>query len=124
MANFMRKIGCSYDLASNGLIALEKYKSSTQPYNYVLMGMLYAIFWILESRLSLPDISMPVMDGLVSTRKIRQYETQQGVKPSCIMAVTGIASENMQQQALATGINDYLIKPLSLHELRKTMGVV
>ncbi|KAJ5151892.1 hypothetical protein N7492_010187 [Penicillium capsulatum] len=57
MANFMRKIGCSYEMASNGLIALEKYKRSTQPYTYVLM-----------------DISMPVMDGLVSTSKIRQFE--------------------------------------------------
>lgn len=65
---------------------------------------------------------MPVMDGLVSTSKIRQFEKEQGIKPSCIMAVTGVASETMQQQALTAGINDYLIKPLSLLELRKIMG--
>ena len=66
---------------------------------------------------------MPVMDGLVSTSKIRQYEKEKGLKPSCIMAVTGVASDTMQQQALAAGINDYLIKPLSLHELKRIMSI-
>lgn len=39
MATFMRKIGCSYDTASNGLIALEKYTSSSRKFDFVLMGM-------------------------------------------------------------------------------------
>ena len=38
MATFMRKIGCNYETASNGLIALEKYMASEKPYDYVLMG--------------------------------------------------------------------------------------
>lgn len=40
MATFMHKIGCTYDTASNGLIALEKYISSsiTHQYDFVLMG--------------------------------------------------------------------------------------
>lgn len=38
MTMFMRKIGCHYDTASNGLIALEKYKQSEIAYNFVLMG--------------------------------------------------------------------------------------
>lgn len=38
MALFMRKLGCSYDTASNGLIALEKYKMSENAYDFVLMG--------------------------------------------------------------------------------------
>lgn len=66
---------------------------------------------------------MPVMDGLVSTSKIRQYEREKGLQPSCIMAVTGVASDSMQQQALTAGIDDYLIKPLSLRELGKLMSV-
>ncbi|KAJ5995528.1 hypothetical protein N7481_002505 [Penicillium waksmanii] len=102
MATFMRKVGCTYDTASNGLIALEKYKECDRQYNYVLM-----------------DISMPVMDGLVSTRKIRQFEKANNYKPSCIMAVTGVASDAMHQQALAAGVDRYLVKPLSLRELKK-----
>lgn len=38
MTMFMRKIGYYYDTASNGLIALEKYKQSKITYNFVLMG--------------------------------------------------------------------------------------
>ncbi|KAJ5777518.1 hypothetical protein N7520_000764 [Penicillium odoratum] len=105
MATFLHKIGCSYETASNGLLALEKYMASKRPYDFVLM-----------------DISMPVMDGLVSTKKIRQYEKEMGLFPSCIMAVTGVASDAMQEQAMAVGINDYLIKPLSLKKLKLTMG--
>ncbi|KAJ6103103.1 hypothetical protein N7486_005530 [Penicillium sp. IBT 16267x] len=106
METFLRKIGCSYETASNGLIALEKYMASSRPYDFVLMG-----------------ISMPVMDGLVSTRKIRQYEKEKGLNPSCIMAATGVASDAMHQQALTVGINDYLIKPLSLRNLKTVMGI-
>lgn len=38
MATFMRKIGFTYETASNGLIALEKYKSCDRRFDYVLMG--------------------------------------------------------------------------------------
>ncbi|KAJ6006414.1 hypothetical protein N7451_004358 [Penicillium sp. IBT 35674x] len=106
METFLRKVGCSYETASNGLIALEKYMASSIPYDFVLM-----------------DISMPVMDGLVSTQKIRQYERETGLNPSCIMAVTGVASDAMHKQALTAGINDYLIKPLSLRNLKAVMGI-
>lgn len=64
------------------------------------------------------------MDGLISTSKIRQYEAENSLKAACIMAVTGVASESMQQQASAAGINDYLVKPLSLSGLKKLMSIV
>lgn len=102
MATFMRKIGFTYETASNGLIALEKYKSCDRRFDYVLM-----------------DISMPIMDGLVSTSQIREFEKDNDWKPSSIMAVTGVASDAMHQQALAAGVDRYLIKPLSLRELKK-----
>lgn len=62
---------------------------------------------------------MPVMDGLVSTDLIRNFEKENGLNPSSIMAVTGVASDAMHQQALAAGVDKYLIKPLSLRELKK-----
>ena len=61
---------------------------------------------------------MPVMDGLVSTSKIRQHEKDQGLQPSRIMAITGVASDTMQQAAVTAGVNDYLVKPLSLRKLK------
>lgn len=38
LATFMRKIGCSYDTASNGLIALELVENSSRRYDLILMG--------------------------------------------------------------------------------------
>ena len=61
------------------------------------------------------------MDGLVSTSKIRQREKDHGLQPSRIMAVTGVASDTMQQAAVAAGVDNYLVKPLSLHKLKKLM---
>ena len=38
LTTFIRKLGCSYDSASNGLIALEKYMQSNRRFDFVLMG--------------------------------------------------------------------------------------
>ncbi|CEJ62711.1 hypothetical protein PMG11_11203 [Penicillium brasilianum] len=37
LSTFVRKMGCSYETASNGLIALKKYKESEKPFTYILM---------------------------------------------------------------------------------------
>jgi CheY-like chemotaxis protein len=39
------------------------------------------------------------------------------------MAITGVASAEMQQQARSAGIDDYLVKPVSLQALRKVMKI-
>ncbi|OQE12877.1 hypothetical protein PENFLA_c060G00223 [Penicillium flavigenum] len=106
MATFMRKINCSYDTAHNGLAALEKHRSSKLHYDFVLM-----------------DISMPVMDGLVSTSKNREIEREHNIRPSCIMAVTGVSSTGFQDQATTAGIDNYFIKPLSLRAPKALMNI-
>lgn len=65
---------------------------------------------------------MPVMDGLVATSQIRSFEKQQSLAPVTILAVTGVASAAMQQQAVAAGIDNYLIKPLSLQQLKRAIA--
>lgn len=106
MSTFMRKIGLHYDTASNGLIALETYENSHERYAFVLM-----------------DISMPVMDGLEATARIREYERSNGLIPACIMAVTAVASNETRDAALKAGVDDFLVKPLSLKRLRELMQV-
>ena len=66
---------------------------------------------------------MPMMDGLVATSKIREYEKEQSLQPTIIMAVTGVASDTVQQQAISVGMDDYLIKPISLRGLRQIMNI-
>ncbi|KAL4800837.1 hypothetical protein BDV19DRAFT_383856 [Aspergillus venezuelensis] len=107
LATFAGKIGCTFDTASDGLMALQRYKDSPVRYDLVLM-----------------DISMPVMDGIVSTTKIRLYEEEKGLDRSRIMAVTGVASTDMQQRAQAAGIDEYLVKPVSLAALKKVVAAL
>lgn len=66
---------------------------------------------------------MPVMDGIEASTKIREYEQDNALQPSTIMAVTGVASATMQQRALDAGVNDYLVKPISLNELKRIMNI-
>ncbi|KAJ0417644.1 sensor histidine kinase/response regulator [Aspergillus carlsbadensis] len=106
LSTFLRKIGCTFETASDGLSALEKFKQCTRKVDYVLM-----------------DISMPVMDGITSSSKIREYEEENEIPRSAIMAVTGVASSETQEQAFAAGIDDYLVKPLSLHDLKRILSV-
>ncbi|KAJ5464323.1 uncharacterized protein N7458_000009 [Penicillium daleae] len=62
------------------------------------------------------------MDGLTSTSEIRDFEKENSLSPSGMTALTGIASAAMQDQAFSVEI-DYLVKPLSLRKLRKTMNM-
>jgi CheY-like chemotaxis protein len=121
LATFMRRIGCSYETANNGLVALEKYQQAQRQFNYVLMGRLRPLSFM--AQLTATDISMPVMDGIISTSKIREYEEENSLPRAAIMAVTGVASATMQQQAFAAGIDDYLVKPLSLRDLKRVMNI-
>lgn len=125
MSTFIRKIGFHYETASNGLIALEKYRNSNQRYSFVLMGKPgfsgKPLCWVWLTKM--PDISMPVMDGLVATRKIREYERSNALNPACIMAVTAVASNETREASLKAGVDDFLVKPLSLTRLRELMLV-
>ncbi len=73
----------------------------------------------------LMDINMPEMDGLQATRQIRAHERDNGLSPVTIIALTGVASSETQQEAHASGVNLFLIKPLRYKELEVVLkGVV
>lgn len=64
---------------------------------------------------------MPVMDGIAATRHIRTFEQQNSVLPVNIVAVTGVGSTTTKQHATSAGIDDYMIKPVSLQQLRSVV---
>ncbi|KAJ5037025.1 hypothetical protein NUH16_004908 [Penicillium rubens] len=66
---------------------------------------------------------MPAIDSLVLTSKIREFEREHNIRHSCIMAVTGVSSARFQDQATTAGIDNYLIKSLSLHALKALMNI-
>jgi CheY-like chemotaxis protein/HPt (histidine-containing phosphotransfer) domain-containing protein len=88
----LQKAGFSVDAVGNGLLALEKVKNET--YNAVLM-----------------DVQMPDMDGFEATRRIRQWEQEQG-RHIPILAMTAHALKGDRELCLEAGMDDYVTKPL------------
>lgn len=65
---------------------------------------------------------MPVMDGMAATREIRRHEQREGLPPTVVIALTGLASAAARVDALSSGINFFLTKPVkfqALHQMLK-----
>ncbi len=67
----------------------------------------------------LMDMDMPRMDGLQATRFIHQYDDR-----TPIFILSGYSSPDRVEEATLAGARAYLIKPLLLHELEKTLSQV
>jgi CheY-like chemotaxis protein len=64
----------------------------------------------------LMDLSLPVIDGLAATRRIRGL-TQLGQVP--IVAVSAHDSADFHSEALAAGCDAYITKPIDFGELEE-----
>ncbi|KAI6801012.1 hypothetical protein KC358_g15555, partial [Hortaea werneckii] len=135
---FMRKNGHAYQTAHNGLDALQKFQIATSGHSDSVStsptasrrGSVASQNSIDGFDFVLMDLSMPVMDGLESTRRIRghertlqaQYEARgEKYTSATIIALTGLASTQAQQDAFSSGIDHFMAKPVKLAELKKMM---
>jgi signal transduction histidine kinase/CheY-like chemotaxis protein/ligand-binding sensor domain-containing protein len=66
--------------------------------------------------LVLMDLQMPEMDGLEATVAIRQQEKSSG-KRMPIIAMTAHAMKGDRERCIATGLDDYIAKPINRQEL-------
>ncbi|KAI4774942.1 hypothetical protein E4T52_10110 [Aureobasidium sp. EXF-3400] len=106
LSTFVRKLSFDARTAIDGEDALETYTqfSKTQPFTTILM-----------------DISMPKMNGFESSRAIRQFEVENSLPPSRIIALTALGSEASRREAEASGIDEFQTKPVALRTLKELL---
>ncbi len=74
-------------------------------------------------QLILMDVQMPVMNGYEATRKIRNLKNK-NLASIPIFAMTANAFEEDKQEALRSGMNGHIAKPIDIGNLLKTLEKV
>ena len=95
---FLEKLGYKADVVGNGLEVIESLQR--QPYDLIFL-----------------DIQMPEMDGYETARQIQLRWSE---RPR-IIAMTGNAMQGDREKCLAAGMDDYIVKPVRLADLRATL---
>jgi CheY-like chemotaxis protein len=98
ITSMLSKLGCAVFMASNGAEAVE-------------------LFTRERPDIVLTDISMPVMDGVEATKRIRDIQAQFGLSIP-IVGVTAHAMADDRQRCLDAGMDDHLPKPVKPAPLR------
>ena len=96
----LREYGFRVDTAENGAVAVEKV-SAAAPGSYDLILM---------------DVQMPVMDGYTATRTIRALDDPARAKLP-ILAMTANAFDEDRRNALESGMDGFLSKPIVIGDL-------
>ncbi|SRR5882757_4920675 len=71
-----------------------------------------------QPSLILMDLSLPLLDGLAATRRIRAYS---GLRDVPIVAVSAHDTSDFHAEALAAGCNDYVTKPIDFDQLEELL---
>ena len=97
---FLNKLGIEADICANGADALARFAAQQGQYDVVLM-----------------DCELPDMDGLATTRLLRASPF---ARPSLkVAALTAHATAYQKQQALESGMDVFLIKPIALAKVKR-----
>jgi signal transduction histidine kinase/CheY-like chemotaxis protein len=94
---FLKESNLDIDVANNGQIAVQKAKQNS--YELILM-----------------DIQMPIMDGYEATKQIRNLNIN-----TPIIALTANTMKEHIDKACSVGMNEYLLKPIDIHNLYEVL---
>jgi two-component system sensor histidine kinase EvgS len=101
----LQKLGCRPHLVENGRQALAALAESA--FDCVLM-----------------DMRMPELDGLAAVRALRRGEAGPAARTTPVVALTAHALAEDRCAALEAGVDAYLVKPVDMAELGRTLGHV
>jgi CheY-like chemotaxis protein len=62
---------------------------------------------------------MPIMDGMSATRAIREFERENNLPRTYVIALTGLASATARLEAWSSGVDYYATKPVNFKALQK-----
>ena len=118
VSRLLKLNGHTVDTASNGLLGLEKLKSTYESQEYDMV---------------LTDLQMPVMDGIEATDRFRKFESEEIEKRSqsakgmsgkgkagkrlLIVGMSANSDEQSKKDALETGMDYFFTKPFAYKDL-------
>lgn len=101
LTGFLQKLGHDVTETSDGQEALSAYMSDT--FDMIML-----------------DCQMPVLDGYQVSRRIRESEGESG-KRIPVIGVTANSGHDEKERCLAAGMDDFLVKPFEISDLRRTV---
>ena len=103
MKVILKKMEIKFDIASDGIEAIQKFKKDK--YDAILM-----------------DENMPNMGGIEATKQILEYEKENDLIHTPIIALTANALKGDRERFLSAGMDEYLTKPVNKENLTQTLG--
>lgn len=103
----LEEAGFSVEVASNGQIAVDMLKASEPGYYQIV----------------LMDVQMPVMNGYEATKIIRKLENK-ALATLPVLAMTANAFEEDKQEALRSGMDGHIAKPIDIKTLMEMLDEV
>lgn len=99
----LENMGLNVEIAENGQIAVDKYKK--EKYDLIFM-----------------DIYMPVKDGLTATKEIVEYEEENNIEHTPIVALTANLTESDIEECTNMGMDDFVEKPIVKSKLESVLN--
>ncbi|MBL7544373.1 MAG: response regulator [Bdellovibrionaceae bacterium] len=102
--SYLEKSGLSYEITSDGQEAIMAYLNEPGKFDLILM-----------------DCQMPRMNGYDATRRMREYERAQSLRPIPIVALTAEGRAEDRDACFKAGMNDFLSKPIDLGQFNSIL---